>query len=652
MSESPNARLAAEVEYEDAVVGDTTLSRLFEASADRHTDRVAQRYKGGVYDRSLTPTVLSAAPAGEFGSITYGTMREIVRSLTAGFRELGVEPDTRVGIFADTRMEWANVDFALLAAGGVVTTVYTESPPDKIRYLLSDSGADGVVVENEELLERVLEVEHELDLSFVIVIDEFDGHGERGDICSLAELYERGSRAFEEDTYRTWLDARELGDLASIVYTSGTTGEPKGVRLTHGNFRANVNGLRKRFGPRPDREPSVPTIDETDRVLSFLPLAHVFERVSGHFFPFGSGATVAYAESTDTVAEDVQLIRPTSASSVPRVYERIYDRLRKQAPEIVFSRAVPIAREWSRTDEPGLALRLKHAVVDRLVYASVRERMGGNVEFFVSGGGSLSKRLSEFFDGMGLPILEGYGLTETAPVVSVNPPEDYRPGTLGPPLSNVEIRLDEGIVPAERRDDADGAIGELHVKGPNVASGYWNRPGETEAVFTDDGWFRTGDIVERTADDYLIYHDRIKQLIVLDTGKNVAPQPIEDEFATADRIEQTMVVGNDRKFVAALFVPNFEAIERWAEAEGIDLPDDREAICTDDRVREYVRSEVDAVNEALSRPERIKDFRLVPEEWNPDNDLLTPSMKIKRRNVVERFEAEIEDIYGDGTREP
>jgi long-chain acyl-CoA synthetase len=647
MSEHTTGWRAAEAEYEDEVIGDTPIPRLFEDSAARHSGREAQWYKGGIYDRSLTPGVLPPATAGEYEPITYNEMRDIVRRLAAGFRDLGVGADTRVGIFANTRMEWAHTDLSLLATGAVVTTVYTESGPEQVQYLLDDPGAEGVVVENEELLERVLAVEDELDLSFIVVIDEFEGYGDREDIHSLAALYDRGDGAFEKTEYESWIDAQDIDDLASLIYTSGTTGEPKGVQLTHGNFRSNVNALRKRFGNRPDRDPSVPSIDETDRVLSFLPLAHVFERVSGHFLIFGSGATVAYAESTDTVGEDIQSVQPTSASSVPRVYERIYDSLREEAPEAIFERAVPIAREWSTTDDPGLGLRLKHAIMDRLVYSSVREKMGGNIEFFTSGGGSLSKRLSQLFDGMGIPILEGYGLTETSPVVSVNPPEDYRAGTLGPPLWNVEVRLDGAVVSEDQREKADGEIGELHVKGPNVTQGYWNRPGATREVFTEDGWFRTGDIIEQTEDEYLIYHDRIKQLIVLDTGKNIAPQPIENEFATSDRIDQAMVIGSDQKFIAALFVPNFEAIERWAASEGIDLSDDPAEVCADERVREYVREEVDRVNQTLPKPERIKEFRLIPLEWSPDNDLLTPSMKIKRRNVIDRFEAQVDDIYGD-----
>ncbi|MFQ3318857.1 MAG: long-chain acyl-CoA synthetase [Natronomonas sp.] len=664
MSTDTPAWLQAEKQYEDEVIGDNTIPRLFEESASRHSSREAQWYKGGVYERSLTPDIVPAAPDGQFAALTYAEMQDIVHNLAAGFRELGIDAGTRVGMFANTRMEWAHTDFGLLAAGGVVTTVYTESAPAQVEYLLDDPDAEGVVVENEELLERVLEVEDDLDLSFIVVIDEFDGHDDREDIISLADLYHLGEEGFERDAYETWLAERDIDDLASLIYTSGTTGKPKGVKLTHRNFRANINGVRKRVGPRPDKDPDTPVFDENDRTLSFLPLAHVFERVSGHFLQFASGATVSYAESPDTVADDLKLVQPSGASSVPRVYERIYDNVREEAPEVIFDRAVSVAREWATTENPGLVLRAKHAFFDKLVYSNVREQMGGNIEAFISGGGSLSKRLSQLFEGMGLPIYEGYGLTETSPVVSVNPPEDSRAGTLGPPLVNVDVRLDESVVSDEQREDAEGPVGELHVKGPNVTEGYWERPGATEEAFTEDvpaseasreseeqrssgKWFRTGDIVEQTADGYLVYHDRLKQLIVLDTGKNIAPQPIEDEFATSDRIDQAMVIGDNQKFIAALFVPNFEAVERWAANEGITLPDDPEAICEDDRVHEFIGEEVEAVNKTLSKSQRIKEFRLVPIEWTADNNLLTPSMKIKRRNVIDEFEDRATDIYGD-----
>ena len=641
--------LAAEAAYEDEVTGTGTIPALFEDSAERHANLPAQQYKGGIYDRSLTGDVVPEPADGEFALLRYEEMHEIVKYLAAGFRDLGLEHRDRVGIFANTRMEWAQTDFALLAAGGIVTTIYTESSPRQVRYLLDDPDADGVVVENEELLARVLGVEDELDLEFIVIMDDVDIYDERDDILTLGEVYERGAEAFDADAYRSWIDETDPEELASLIYTSGTTGQPKGVKLTHANFRANVSQVRKRYGPRPDKDDDVPVLDENSKSLSFLPLAHVFERTAGHFLAFGSGGTVAYAESPDTVQEDLQKVQPTTATSVPRVYERVFDAMREQASssgvkEAIFERALEVGRKFGRTENPSTSLKFRYYVANKLVFQQVKDQLGGNIDFFVSGGGSLNKELAELFRGMGLEIYEGYGLTETAPVVSTNPPEDARPGTLGIPVVDMETKLDDTVIGPDRKEKADGEIGELLVKGPNVTEGYWELPTETEDAFTD-GWFRTGDIVERDEDGYLIYHDRLKQLIVLSTGKNVAPGPIEDAFATSERVDQIMVMGDEEKFISALIVPNFEAVRRWADRNDIAIPEDAVDICEDERVRDWIGDAVEEANDDFEKHERIKRFELAPIEWTPENDLLTSSMKIKRRNVLERFSGKIDRIY-------
>ncbi|WP_435183129.1 AMP-dependent synthetase/ligase [Halobellus sp. EA9] len=647
----------AEAAFDDDALGDETLGRMFEASAERNAASGAQRYKGGIYDRSLVSSgAVAAAPDGEFAELTYAEMREIVRALAAGFRSLGVDAGDRVGVLSDTRMEWAQTDFALLAAGAVVTTVYTSSSESQVEYLLSDPDAAGVVVENAELLSRVLAVEADLDLSFVVVVDDLpDGSGmagavrDRDDVLSLGEVYERGAETIDSDAYESWLDARDPDDLASLIYTSGTTGQPKGVELTHRNFRANVNQCYRRFGPRPDRP--TPSVSSASTTLSFLPLAHVFERLAGHFLMFAAGATVAYAESPDTLRADFQLVRPTVGTSVPRVYEKLYDAIRSQASSSpvrrrIFEWAVDVGRAHQAADDPGALLSLKHDLADRLVFSQVREALGGRVEFFISGGGSLSPELCRLYHAMDLPILEGYGLTETAPVVSVNPPEAPKVGTIGPPLQDVEVDLDASLVP-EETGAAGGDVGELLVRGPNVSSGYWNRPDDTERAFTEDGWFRTGDIVELRPDGYLAFRERAKQLIVLSTGKNVAPGPIEDAFAASPVVEQCFVLGDGRKFVSALIVPNFAGLREWADGAGVDLPEDPEAVVRDDRVRERIEREVDAVNEGLESHERIKRFRLVAEEFSAESDTLTPTMKKKRRNILDRYGDQIEMLYED-----
>jgi long-chain acyl-CoA synthetase len=668
----------AEREYTDEVIGDTTIGRLFEDSAERHLESAAQLYKGGVYERTLVPDVVPPAPDGDYASLSYGETRDIVRNLAAGFRELGVEADERVGIFADTRMEWAQADLGLLAAGAVVTTVYKSSSPKQVQYLLGDPGATGVVVQNGELLDRVVAVEDELDLEFVVVMDELDPGqeelGEREDVYTLEEVHETGREAFDRETYEGWIDERDLDDLASLIYTSGTTGQPKGVELTHGNLRANVNQVRKRYGPRPDKPDHVPSVDPDTRSVSFLPLAHVFERMAGHLLMFASGATVGYAEDPDTLQEDFQLVQPTTATSVPRVYEKIYDAIREQASESpikerIFRWATDVGQEYHETAGTGTLLGVKQWLADRLVFGQVKDGLGGNVEFLISGGGSLSPDLCALYHGMGLPIYEGYGLTETSPVVTTNPPEEPKIGTIGPPVPDVEVRLDKSVIPEGEFAETMGDVGELLVRGPNVTEGYWEKPDETEAAFTEidggpasdasgtsseeasesDGerWFRTGDIVQQRPDDYLVFRERSKQICVLSTGKNVAPGPIEDGFAASEVVEQAFVVADGRKFVSALIVPAFEGLRSWADRHDLDVPDDPEAMIEDGSVRERIQRAVDDVNEEFEEHERIKKFRLVPEEFTEDNDMLTPTMKKKRRKIVDVYEDEIESMYED-----
>ncbi|MFP4590655.1 MAG: AMP-dependent synthetase/ligase [Halobacteriales archaeon] len=648
------AAIESERRYEDEVIGETNLARMFEDAAGRHEHRPAQHYKGGVYDRSLVGPVLEAAPDGEFRSITYGDMRTIVRNLSAGFVDIGVDPDDRVAIASSTRMEWAQADFALLATGATITTVYPDSTTDTVRYLLDHAGATGVVAENAEILERVATVWDDVEtLEWVVVMDDPGDHpaADRDDVIPLADVHERGDASFDPSAYHERIDAVELDDLASIIYTSGTTGRPKGVRLTHGNFRANVNQIRKRFGPRPDKPAGAKSITTDSRAVSYLPLAHVFERLAGHFLLFASGTSIAYAESPETLQEDFALVEPTMATSVPRVYERIYAAIRDEAESSalgarVFPWATAVGREYHRTDDPGLGLRLRRAVADRLVFKKVRDALGGQIEMLISGGGSLSADLCALYHGMGLPILEGYGLTETSPVLTANPPEAPEIGTIGPLVVDVEARLNDQVeLPDDVAPEAD--VGELQVRGPNVTDGYLDNPDANAESFTEDGWFRTGDLVERRDDGYFVFLERLKEVIVLSTGKNLAPGPIEDRFAASALVEQAMLCGDSKPFVGALVVPSVEGFQRWAKRNGEALPGDRAALAGHARVRQAIAEEIEAVNEDLESHERIRDFRLVPEEFTEANDLLTPTMKKKRRNIIDRYREELREMYAD-----
>jgi long-chain acyl-CoA synthetase len=644
----------AEASFDSPVFDPSTLPASFEATAARQPDRVAQRYKGGVAERSLVAGgVVDAAPDGAYADLTYAEMRGVVRRLAAGLRDAGVAPGDRVAVHAPTRAEWAQVDYAALAAGAVVTTVYASASPSGVAYLLSDPGATVAVVGGADELGTVLSVVGETDVSLVVAMDDVGAGDVDADapadveVCTLAALHGRGAAAYDADAYESWVAEREPGDLASVVYTSGTTGRPKGVRLTHGNFKSNADAAYRRFGPRPDKG-DLPVVGPDATFLSFLPLAHVFERLAGHFLPFAAGATVAYAESPDSLREDLALVRPTMATSVPRVYERLYDAMRRRAGSglrrRIFEWAVDVARRRHDADDPGPLLALRARLADRLVFSEVREALGGNLELFISGGGSLSAELCALYHGMGVPVYEGYGLTETSPVVSANPPEAPRVGTIGPPLPGVEVRVDGSAVGERRREAAAGEVGELLVRGPNVFEGYWERPGETAAAL-EDGWFRTGDVVERRPDGYLVFRERLKQLLVLSTGKNVAPGPIEDAFATSDVVEQAMVLGDGRKFVSALLVPNVEGLREWAAEAGVDLPDGATALRRDDRVRERLEREVDRVNADLEPHETIKRFRVIAEPFSEADGTMTPTMKKRRRAILDRHVDDVAALY-------
>lgn len=671
-------RRAAEAAFEHEALGSATIPELLASTVARHPESAAQSYKGGIYDRSLVEAgAIAAAPDGAYTDLSYSDLDRIVKRLAAGFRGLGLSAGDRLSICSHTRMEWTQVDLAALAAGGVVTTVYPSATDDRLEWLLTDPDPTGIVVENSELLSRVLAIESRLDADFIVVIDCLpDGSGmagavrDRDDIHTLGAVYERGEAVLNADTDELGQTARSADDLASIIYTSGTTGQPKGVELTHRNLCANVDQTLRRFGPRPGRAPSAPTIDHTSRHLSVLPLAHVFERLVGEYVMIAAGATVAYAESPETLGEDFQLVTPTCSTGVPQLYSRLFDRFKTEASDSavsdrLFNWAADIAARFHHADPPSRRLRVAHGLADRLVYSPIRSALGGEIELFISGGDSLSAERCATFHGMSLPVFEGYGLTETAPVISVNPPEAPRVGTIGPPLSGIETWVDTSV----RIEGATGesgkpvvresSVGELFVRGPNVAAGYWNRPEATDEAFVslpptsesdaepaDSGrWFRTGDIVEQRPNGYLEFRGRRKQLLVLSTGKNVVPGPIEEAICASPLVEQCLLVGDGQPAVSALVVPNFDAVRRWATREGLDLPGEPTQIVDDGRVQARIEAIVESTNEAFEPHERVRQVRLLADPFTVENGLLTPTVKKRRRAIIEQRADRIDALY-------
>ena len=559
-----------------------------------------------------------------------------IRDLSLGLGALGVEAGDRVAIVSDSRPEWVIADLAALTAGAVTAPIYPTLPAAQVRYILADSGARAVVVADEMQAAKVRAVWDDLEhLSAMVIMDPAAGAAAGGENASgheelsLAEAVERGHRRLMTEDglgreYKERATAITPDQLATIIYTSGTTGEPKGVMLTHGNVASNVMAGR-----------SVVRVDDEDAALSFLPLSHAFERAVLCLYLY-QGVTVTFAESLDTIARDLGAVKPTVMTGVPRVYEKFHARVHEAvagAPAIrqrLFHWAVGVGLRRARTALAGrsasLATRLQHGLADRLVLSKVRGRLGGRLRFVVSGSAPLSTPIAEFFFAIGIPVVEGYGLTETSPTLTVNPLERPRLGTVGPALPGVELRI---------ADD-----GEVLARGPNVMQGYYGKPGATAEVMRD-GWFCTGDIGSLDDDGYLTILDRKKELIVTAGGKNVAPNPIEAELKRSPLVGEAVLIGDRRPYVAALLVPDFAALAAKVDAgsasrdEIVERPD---VVALFDEV-------VEKVNAGLARHEQIKRSALLPTEFGITTGELTPTMKVKRRVVAERWSGAIERMY-------
>jgi long-chain acyl-CoA synthetase len=532
-------------------------------------------------------------------------------------------------------MEWALADWACIMSGLVVVTVYPTLPADQVLYILKDSGAKAIFVEDGDQLAKVLQVHDRLEnLSRVFVFDPpEDDHGVDHAgirVRSLAQL-ERAGRA-APDPESAWVEtarAVQPGDTATLIYTSGTTAEPKGVMLSHHNLYTNTIGASM-----------VLPITETDKVLSWLPLSHSFERLAGHFLMWYSGAEIAYAESVTTVARDMIETSPTFVIGVPRLYEKFYDAVMESVRDGgLAKKAVFAAAKWvgDRRADRRLAhqpvarlLEGAYGVADRLVFRKLHERTGGRVRFFVSGAAPLSAEIARFFYAGGLVVLEGYGLTETSPVTNVNPPADIRFGTVGPPLAGTEIRI---------ADD-----GEILVRGPQVMQGYFGRPDWTREAISEDGWFHTGDVGELDADGYLRITDRKKNLLVTAAGKNVAPQPIEELIARSPFVEQVVLLGDRRKFPLALVVPSFQAYKSAFPGRPITEPD-MEKLAEHPDLQRLMDDEVLARVASCARYERPKRILLSGRQFTVEGGELTPTLKIKRRVIEKRYADRIDEIY-------
>jgi len=573
----------------------------------------------------IKDSLLTAKVEGRYVPLSTDEVARRVKHLSLGLADLGLGTGDKLVILSENRPEWTMTDFAVLCAGAVTVPIYTSLMPEQIKYIINDSDAKIVVCSNRDLWLKVEAVKPDLpSVRHFVLIDEQGPKGTR----SLSEVMGRGTSVAAADPglFERRALAIKPDDLASIIYTSGTTGVPKGVMLSHGNFVSNSKALD-----------AVTEFSDKDTILSFLPLSHVLERMTTFSFLY-KGATIAYAESIETVAENLLEVRPTIMISVPRLFDKIYakvmDNVLTQSPlkRKIFFWALKVGKKYGvrkirhRGIPWGLGVRRRLAA--KLVFSKIVEKTGGRVHFFVSGGAPLSSDVAEFFYAIGITILEGYGLTETSPVLTCNTFDKMKFGTVGTLVPGVEIQIAKD--------------GEILAKGPNVMKGYYKKDQETREAF-EGGWFHTGDIGHFDEEGFLVITDRKKDLIVTAGGKNVAPQPIENMLKTNPYIQNAVVVGGGRKFISALIVPNFERIEAYARTSGIPFASRKDLVEREEIVN-FMLAEVNRTTPHLASYERIKKVVLLDRDFDVDSEL-TPSLKVKRHIVEKTFKALIDFLY-------
>ena len=574
---------------------------------------------------------LSSKVDGAYQDISYDELGDRVKHLCLGLIELGVQKGDRVALLSENRPEWAITDLAILAAGGVNVPMFSTLTPPQVEHIVRDSGAKIICVSSEKQLQKVEAFRANVDdLQQVIIFDAIDLENS-DEVLTFNQVCDIGEKAEDGDlVYQKSRDAVTPEDLATIIYTSGTTGQPKGAMLTHNNFMSNVQACFEIVG-----------FASEDVFLSFLPLAHVFERMGGHYLPLSCGATVAYAESPFTVAQNMKEVRPTIMMSVPRLYEMMHEKIIRSVQEgsslkqKIFYWSVGVGEKVSQAIQqqknPSVILGLKYGLANKLVFNKLQSATGGRLRFFVSGGAPLSKSIAEFFHAAGILILEGYGLTETSPVISVNRPDQWRFGTVGTQIAGVEVKIAED--------------GEILSRGPHIMQGYFNKPEETAEAIDADGWFHTGDIGEMDADGFLSITDRKKNIIVLSNGKNVAPQPIENLLKQSPYISQVMLIGDQRKSISALIAPNFDALKAYAKEMAL-APQEVGELIESKEIRQLVRKEIERLSTALADFERVKMFTLLDREFTQEADEMTPTLKLKRKVILEKYGDKIEKMYG------
>ena len=589
-----------------------TLNQLLAGAAAKYKKEDALRFKKD----------------GSWHSISSDAWLRRARHIALGLHELGVAHGDRVALLSGNRAEWFLVDSALQILGAVNVPLYANLMPSQISYIVNDSEAKAFVVAGSDQQKKVAEIRNELTTveHFVKldVSDELEG-------LMLEEVEKKGNAKAEAepDRVQKLADAVTPEDLASIVYTSGTTGDPKGVMLTQDNLVSNTKaGLE------------VLPLDENDIALSALPYSHVFERMVAHYLYPAAGVSIAIVGNIDDVAQYLGEIRPTVMTMVPRFYEKLYARVNESVDKgspgkkKIFRWAIGVGGEHGKDRLAGkpapLGLELKNKLANALVFKKLQGRIGGRLRFFVSGAAPLAKEIADFFWAAGITIVEGYGLTETSPIISVNRPKNLKFGTVGQVIPGVEVKI---------ADD-----GEIDVRGPNVMKGYYKNEAATAEAIDSDGFFHTGDIGELDGNGFLKITDRKKDIIVTAGGKNIAPQPIEGRLKTNAYIAEVVVVGNKRKFPSALVVPDFEKLTVWCAGQSI-TTESPDAMAAHPKVTEFILAEIESLSGGFAHYERIKKITILAKVFTIEDGELTPTLKVKRRVIESRYENLIDEMY-------
>lgn len=575
------------------------------------------------------PDALNYKQDGEWKPIASTEIVGRAEHIALGLCAAGLRKGDRAAILAANSPEWTLADAGCQFAGVIDVPIYTTLADESVRYIVEDSAARVMFLQDREMYHRIQPVLKECDSieKYILFSDEpIDDKR----VIPLRRLEALGAELQQRDPRlaHTLRKAVKPDDIATLIYTSGTTGEPKGVMLTHTNLISNVLDASEKYA-----------FSGVDTSLSVLPLSHVFER-TGMYVYIRFGMRVFYAESIEKVPDNLREVRPTIFIGVPRIFEKVFERARLKAAQsgrvngLIFDWATDVAKEYATaagSDLPiPIALSAKHGVADKTVFAKLREFFGGRLRHCITGGAALSDEIFLIFTGAGISIMQGYGLTETSPVISSNNPAAVRVGTVGKPIRNVRVRI--------------AADGEIEVKGPGVMKGYYHKDKATADAFTPDGWFRTGDIGELDQDGYLKITDRKKELFKTSGGKYIAPSPIEQMLRGSRFVNQAVLIGNERKFPAALIVPNFEMLESYAELKGLDIKTPME-FCNDPRIIDLFARQIEKMTATLGQFEKIKKFALLDRELTIENGELTPTLKVRRRIVDEKYRDVIEALY-------